>query len=271
MSWGAIVVGVVGAGVSYVQSEKNRKLAEGQATDAKTAQAKAQARLEKEKEAYRNMEIKNAYANMENPYEDLTVNQQQAEFQAQQMSQQRANIMQGLRGAAGGSGIAALAQSMANQGQIQTQRISASVGEQEARNQALLAKGASAVDMAERGGEQWVQSAEMDRQATLLGMGYGEATGANMALQAAKTNEMNAALAQQQITADMFGTVAQGLASSKTIGGDDNNIFTGNQNKAFGKWSEASRDPNTGLPGTREQFDQWRGENPDWRKMLRQF
>jgi hypothetical protein len=121
--------------------------------------------------------------------------------------------------------------------------------------------------MAERGGEAWVQSAEMDRQATLLGMSYGEATGANMAVQTAKTNEMNAALAQQQITADMFGTVAQGLASSKTIGGDDNNIFTGitgNQNKAFGKWAEQ-----TG--GTRDQFDQWRKDTPNWRKTLRQF
>tara|TARA_R100000656_G_scaffold1161_1_gene2254 strand:- start:900 stop:1709 length:810 start_codon:yes stop_codon:yes gene_type:complete len=269
MSWGAIVVGVIGTGVSYLQSEKNRNMAEGMSEDALKAQKKAQAQLDKEKAAYRNMQIKNSYADMENPYEDITVNQQQAQFQAQQMDAQRANIMRGFRGAAGASGIASLAQAMANQGQLQTQRISASIGQQEARNQALLAKGAAAADMAERGGEQWVQAAEMDRTATLLGTAYGEATGANMAVQTAKTNEMNAALAQQQITADMFGTVAQGLASSKTIGGDDNNIFTGNQNKAFEKWSEASRDPNTGLPGTREQFDQWKEENPDWRKTLR--
>ena len=215
MSWGAIVVSAIGTGVSYLQSEKNRDLAEGMAEDAKTAQAKAQAQLEKEKAAYKNMQIKNSYANMENPYEDITVNQQQAQFQAQQMDAQRANIMRGLRGAAGASGIASLAQSMANQGQLQTQRISASIGQQEARNQALLAKGAAAADMAERGGEAWVQSAEMDRQATLLGMGYGEATGANIAVQAAKTNEMNAALAQQQITADFFSTAAQGMMGKK--------------------------------------------------------
>lgn len=212
MSWGAIVVGTIGAVASYSSAEKNRKLAEGQAEDAKTAQGKAQAQLEKEKAAYKNMQIKNSYADMENPYEDITVNQQQAQFQAQQMDAQRANIMKGLRGAAGASGIASLAQSMANQGQLQTQRISASIGQQEARNQALLARGASAADMAERGGEAWVQSAEMDRQATLLGVGYGEATGANMAVQTAKANEMNAQLAKQQITADFFGGVAQGLA-----------------------------------------------------------
>ena len=48
--------------------------------------------------------------------------------------------MQGLRGAAGGSGIAGLAQALANQGQLQTQRISASIGQQEAANQKWLLK-----------------------------------------------------------------------------------------------------------------------------------
>ena len=226
MSFGAIVVAGIGAAVSYSQAEKNRKLASDQAKDAKETQEKAQAQLEKEKQAYRNMQIKNQYANMENPYQDLTVNQQQAKFQAEQMQQQRANVMRGLRGAAGGSGIAALAQAMANQGQLATQAISASIGQQEARNQALIAKGAASADMAERGGEQWVQEAEMDRSATILGMELGEATGANMALQTAKANEMNAALAQQQITADLFGTAASGLASNpEALGGKNKNIF----------------------------------------------
>ena len=219
MSWGAIVVGVVGAGVSAYNASKNRKLAEGQATDAKTARDKAKAQLDREKAAYRATKLKNVYANIENPYEDLTVNQQQAQFQSQQMDAQRANIMRGLKGAAGASGIASLAQAMANQGQLQTQRISASIGQQEARNQMLMARGASAADMAERGGEQWLQSAKMDKQATLLSMEYGEATGANQALQTAKANEMNSKIAQQQVTADMFGTVAQGLAGHDWGGG----------------------------------------------------
>ena len=78
----------------------------------------------------------------------------------------------------------------------------------------LLARGASAADMAERGGEQWVQAAGMDRAATILGMEYGEAAGANLAAQTAKTNELNATIAQQQTTADMFsavGAVAGGV------------------------------------------------------------
>jgi len=55
-------------------------------------------------------------------------------------------------------------------------------------------------------------------------MAYGEATGANQALQTSKTNEMNAKLAQQQIVADAFGTTAQAVAGKG--GGEDENIFT---------------------------------------------
>ena len=61
-------------------------------------------------------DVENMYANLENPYEDLIVNKQQAEFEAQQGAQNRANIMSNLQGAAGSSGIAGLAQAMANQG-----------------------------------------------------------------------------------------------------------------------------------------------------------
>ena len=121
MSWGAIVVGVVGAGISAYNASKNRELAKGQAEDAETEQKEAKAQLEKEKAAYKATKLKNVYANIENPFEDLTVNQQQAQFEAQQMDAQRANIMRGLKGAAGASGIASLAQAMANQGQLQTQ------------------------------------------------------------------------------------------------------------------------------------------------------
>ena len=52
----------------------------------------AEADYQKEMGAYRNMEFKNPfseniYSNMENTMEDLTVNQQQADFQSQQSQQ----------------------------------------------------------------------------------------------------------------------------------------------------------------------------------------
>ena len=227
MSWGAIVVGVVGTGVSLIQSERNRKKAEQRFEDAEEARKKQQEALDIEKRKYLEMEIKNPFANLENVYEDLTVNQQQAQFMAQQGAQQRANIMEGLRGAAGSSGIAGLAQSLANQGALQTQRISGIIGQQESRNQLAAAKGAAAVQIAERQGAQYQQQTEMNRQATLLGMQAGQTAGALAAEQQAIANQMNAELAQQQIVADMFGVIGGGLAANASeLGGDDNNIFT---------------------------------------------
>ena len=155
---------------------------------------------------------------MENTFEDLTVNQQQAQFQSQQGNQQRANIMQNLKGAAGSSGIAGLAQAMANQGQLQTQRISASIGQQESQNQVMAARGASSIQNSERQGDQLVQQQEMDRQATLLGMQMGEATGANQAYQQSVANQMNAQVAQNKALSDGLGNLA---STAMTVGGDE--------------------------------------------------
>ena len=229
MAWAAIGVAVIGGVVSGINAKNNRDDAKTMATNADIERKAQQDKLDKQKAEYKAMKFENPFSNMENVYEDLTVNQQQAQFQAQQGSQQRANIMQGLRGAAGGSGIAGLAQSLANQGALQTQRISASIGMQESQNQMAAARGAGAVQVAERQGDQWVQQSEMDRQSTLLGMQMGETSGANLAHQQAQTNQMNAQIAQQQVTADMFGTVAGGLASNDSIGGNDSNIFTFNK------------------------------------------
>jgi hypothetical protein len=216
----AVSAAVVSAGVGIYSANKNAGIAEDAATDAKIERDKQQAILNKQKAEYKAMKFKNPYENMENVYEDLTVNQQQAQFQAQQGSQQRANIMQNMRGAAGGSGVAGLAQALANQGQLQTQQISASIGQQEARNQALKAQGAGAIQQAERGGDAWVQEAEMSRQATLLGMQMGATSGANLASANAQANQMNAQMAQNQAWASGISGVA-----SATMGLSENEEF----------------------------------------------
>jgi len=214
-----LITGIIGA----VGDKKNRDQAQQQYNDAKERQDIETAKLDAQKAEYKAMEFENPFAQMrnmyqENVYEDLTVNQKQAEFQAEQGAQQRANIMQSLRGAAGGSGVAGLAQALARQGELQTQQISASIGQQEARNQALKAKGAyqvqqgaAQVQTAQMQGEQWVQQAEMDRQATLLGMQMGQSTGANLATQQAQANQMQAQIASQQNTMQMMGTMTSAL------------------------------------------------------------
>ena len=82
----------------------------------------AQAEMQKYKQEYLNLDFSNPYTGMENqfqgmenPYEDLTVNLKQAQFMADQQAQRDVNILDSLRGAAGGSGVAGLAQSVYNQ------------------------------------------------------------------------------------------------------------------------------------------------------------
>ena len=211
MTMGTIGVAVVGGAISMFQGNQNAQMAKGMADTAKAERAKQQAALDEQKKEYKAMKFENPFSNMENTFEDLTVNQQQAEFQSQQGNQQRANIMQGLKGAAGSSGIAGLAQAMANQGQLQTQRISASIGAQESQNQMAAARGAAAIQSSERSGDQWVQQANMDRQATLLGMQMGQTAGANSGYMQAQANQMNASIANQQTTADIIGTLGSAL------------------------------------------------------------
>ena len=86
------------------------------------------------KNKYTDLDTSNPFSQLENPYEDLTINRQAAEFQAQQEQQGLANTMSAMSGAAGGSGIAALAQAMANQQSANLQRASADIGRQEREN-----------------------------------------------------------------------------------------------------------------------------------------
>ena len=210
-----LVVGIVGAGVAVaglvMGSQRDKKAAEAadannrltkQIADEKLAfQKEQQRKLDAQKDIYKAMEFQNPYA--ENVYEDMTVNQQQAEFQAQQGDQQRANIMQSLKGAAGSSGIAGLAQAMANQGQLQTQQISASIGMQESQQQQLKARGAQQV----QAGEGALQTMEVNRQSTLLGISMGESAGANAAAMQAQSNLVASGAAEAQ----MLGQQAAGM------------------------------------------------------------
>ena len=84
-------------------------------------------------------DLTNTFAGLENPMEDLTINQQEAQFQRQQQQQGMATIMQGMQGAAGSSGIAGLAQAMAIQQQKNAAQASASIGQQEAKNKMAAA------------------------------------------------------------------------------------------------------------------------------------
>lgn len=151
---GDIVQGAVQFGTSYIgNKERKARIAEGQAA------------YDKSLEAYFAQDTSNLYANMENTMEDLTVNTQAADFAAAQQAQGLSNVLSQTRQAAGGSGIAALAQSLANQQSQNAIAASASIGQQESANQAMAAQMAGQNQLYELSG------AEQSRQlkANLLG------------------------------------------------------------------------------------------------------
>tara|TARA_R100001460_G_scaffold62411_4_gene102479 strand:- start:1085 stop:1768 length:684 start_codon:yes stop_codon:yes gene_type:complete len=156
---------------------------------------------------FKNAFSENVFANMENPFEDLTVNQQASQFQAQQTQQSQSNILNALQG--GGQFNAGNIQALANQGAIAAQRASASIGQQEAENRRMAAQGASRIQNMERQGmlqqqkgEAMVQGMEFDRQATQLGMSM-QMVG----------NAQDAIAANKAMWGNIIGSVASGFVS----------------------------------------------------------
>ena len=100
---------------------------------------------------------------MENFYEDIQVDTQAAEFQMEQAGQQRANILQQLRGTAGASGIGGLAQALAGQATMQARQVSVGLSQQERQGQMMARRGAEQADMLRRQGAAGGQAAECGR------------------------------------------------------------------------------------------------------------
>ncbi len=152
----------------------------------KREQRAAQADFNKRKGQFEDLDTSNLYTNLENVYEDLTVNQQQAEFTNRSQQQSMANTMDTMQGAAGGSGIAALAQAMANQGSLNAERAGISIGQQERSNQSAQMQQEAQNQLLERQGEGQSRSAELNKVSTLMGMAGQRLGAANEARAAGK-------------------------------------------------------------------------------------
>ena len=159
---GNVVGGLTGIASGIIGSKARReeeRLAQGEYDRYKT-------RLE-------DRDTSNPYANMENMYEDLTVNTQAADFTAQQQNQGMASTMDQFKGSAGGSGIAALAQAMAGQQSVNAQRASVDIGQQERSNLMAERGMAGQLQNQEREGEMMSRQMENQKVNTLLGMSQG--------------------------------------------------------------------------------------------------
>ena len=162
--------------------------------------------------------VKNPYENLENVYEDAQVNLKQAEFEKEQSQQSMANIMQSMQGSAGGSGVAGLAQVLANQGVKQAQQASVSIGAQEQANQQRMiaesgklaeqtALGEQKRDLMEREGERMVEQFDIKKEEQML----------DFAMQ--RKNASDQAIADAQATVDSFvsGAVTSGINTMMPI------------------------------------------------------
>ena len=177
-------------------------------------QRAAQQEFDKEKAGFRRMDTSNLAAGMQNTFEDLTVNQQQAQFEAQQQQQGLANTLGSMQGAAGGSGIAALAQAMAGQQSANIQRASASIGQQEAANQMAAAKGAQRTQEMQYAGAEQARDLAQDKQTQLLGMAMERKGAADAAREQAKQAVVGG-------VGQFFGAAATGAAAAGAFGDVD--------------------------------------------------
>ena len=106
----------------------------------KNEQKAAQREFQSSKDSYQNFDFQNQYAGLENTAEDLTINQQATNVQAQQSDQALASVQDAVvQGGGGGGGATALA----NAALQAKQGISADTAGQESTNQQARARQAA--------------------------------------------------------------------------------------------------------------------------------
>ena len=201
MSWVMVGVAVVGGAVKLYQGSQERKAR-------KKEQERANQEMAEQKQALQGLDMSNPYANLQNTYEDLTVNQQQLEYQTQQAQVNQANTMQALQGAAGGSGIGALAQSLYNQGELATQKAGAMVGQQERANQMAAAQQAATIQTQQAQGKQWSINKQQEAITGQLSSARADKAVADAGASAART-------AQMQGWGEIVGGVAGGVQAGQ--------------------------------------------------------
>ncbi|MAZ73914.1 MAG: hypothetical protein CMC70_12290 [Flavobacteriaceae bacterium] len=198
-----IGLSVAGSVIGAVKARKEQRRARKQAK-------KAKKELNAQMDAFREMDTSNPYLNMENTMEDLTINQKQSQFQKEQFQQSQANILDSLRGAAGGSGVAALAQQMAQSGQLAAQQSAADIGRQEASNQRAERAEAGRLQGLEIQGEYQKRSDDQYKTETLLGMAQEKFAAKKEMQAAAKQQKWDAITGGITGAANMFAGFGQG-------------------------------------------------------------
>lgn len=206
-----LAIGAISGIGSLITGRKAKKAAEKEERRAAREEAKARQEMNRLKNIYAQLDTSNPYLNMENKFEDLTVNQQQAQFQQSMFQQSQANILDSLKGSAGGGGVAALAQQLAQQGQLASQQAAISIGQQEQQNQMAERRAAAQLDLQERKGVETSRQQEREKYMTMLGMSQQEAADYRQqrlqAQQSVQQAQMNQYQTLGNITSNVFNTI----------------------------------------------------------------
>jgi len=160
-----------------------------------------QDRYESSLASYQGYDFVNRFADMQNPYENLTVNTQAFDLQTASARQNLADIMDA-QGSRGGGMNAANAQALLNATNQGTQRASADIAAQERRNQMTTLGYETQTDRLEREGQTKMDEMEFDRLKTILGIDQAELAGAYADIGSVRD-------ANAQVMADVGATVGQ--------------------------------------------------------------
>ena len=205
---GAIIGGATQIVGSLIGSEKRKR--EQKAANDEFAQ---------QKNAFQNQTFSNEFANLENTAEDLTVNQQASQFQAQQTD---AALAQSMDAAIASGGAAGGAQAIAAAALQSKAGISSDLAKQESMNQAMRAQQAAKNQFTEAQGADDLQLRNYTKSQQLLNMASGRKNAADAA--------------RQQATAGLIsgiGSIAGGLATGGASG-----AIGGKFGKFMGKFAE---------------------------------
>lgn len=172
------MAGPIGAGVQGLVGIASGMIGSGKR---KREQRAAQAEYNTNKARFNNLDTSNLWANQTNFYENATINQKEADYTRTQQQQGLAGIMGNMNQAAGGSGIAAMAQALANQSSNDAQAASVSIGQQEATNQSNTMAAATNIQNQKLQGAEKARDLERDKVGTLLGMSQNRLGSANAA------------------------------------------------------------------------------------------
>ena len=179
--------GLIGGAIDYFGNRKAKKEAERKG---RIAQREADKRLQD----YKDKEFVNPYENMQNVYEDATIDQRAAEFQRDAAAQSQADTLESLQAGGGtGAGTAALATAMSRQGAQQAQAAAANIGAQERQNQQMALAEAGRLQDLNIAGQEQVRRQEEQREMDLYGLSAGIAN-TEAGLASAAQSGMNTAL-----------------------------------------------------------------------------